>query len=120
MRFATSAILIFGVMVSGSTLAQSKPAAGGFDGKYVGQSIRCFPSGRILPRISFYSVKGNRFSHTFTLDGQARGCALTVGTDGSFNNKECAAPTSGRISGDRMDIEFRVAEAICNAVLKRE
>jgi hypothetical protein len=121
MKLFTQWVLALGcaMMTSGSALAQSKPAAGAFDGKYVGESIRCFPAGRMLARISFYTVSGNKFSHRFTFDGEPRSCSLSIGTDGTFNNKDCGVPTSGKIVGNRMDVEFKSPEAICNVVLKR-
>jgi len=115
------AIALGGIVVaSASASAQPKSAAGTFDGKYVGVSIRCFPNAIALPSISFYVVSGNSFSHQFNFNGETRRCTLSIGADGAFSNKDCGVPTSGKVVGDRLDVEFKAPESICNVVLKRE
>jgi len=108
------------VLASASAPAQPKATAGPFDGKYVGASIRCFPNAITLPSITFYVVSGNRFSHRFNFNGESRSCTLDIGANGAFSNKDCGVPTSGRIVGERLEVEFKAPESICNVVLKRE
>ena len=104
----------------GKRIGTAEVGAGTFDGKYVGVSIRCFPNAIALPSISFYVVSGNSFSHQFNFNGETRRCTLSIGADGAFSNKDCGVPTSGKVVGDRLDVEFKAPESICNVVLKRE
>jgi|SRR5215470_7685173 len=95
---------------------QAKPS---FDGRWTGQSIQCFPAAG-QNRFTHLDVKDNKFSLRFTFDGRPQTCNVSIGPDGSFDNKSCDLPTSGKITGDAMELNYKSADRICKVALKRE
>jgi hypothetical protein len=108
-----------GVLWVALAFAGSAAAAGKFDGKWVGQAVSCFPQGAVSS-FAYLTVKDNKFGLMFTYNGQPATCNVTIGDDGVFQNKQCAVPTDGKITGNTLEINYRTDERICKATLKRE
>ena len=120
MQHTISILLVCPAMLAASAAwSQSAPAAPSFDGKWVGQSIQCFPAAG-QNRFTFLTVKDNKFSLRFTFDGRPQNCNVSIGRDGSFDNKTCDLPTSGKITGNAMELNYKSADRICKVSLKRE
>jgi hypothetical protein len=111
------AILVAGLamLAASAALTQTKVVA---DGKWVAETIQCFPqTGQ--NRFNGLTIKDNKFSMRFTLGGQARTCNITIAADGSFNNQSCDVPTSGKITGDSMELNYKNDDRMCKVSLKR-
>ena len=117
----TISILVAGPAMLAATVAwsQAQPAKVSFDGKWVGESIQCVPATGQTP-FSGLTIKDNKFSLRFTLAGRSQSCNIAIGPDGSFDNRSCDVPTSGKITGDRMELTYRSEDRSCKVALKRE
>lgn len=107
------------LLAATATWPQTPPADTSFDGKWVWQSIECFPkTGQ--SRFNALTVKDSKFSLRFTVDGRTRRCSVVIGADGSFDNQSCDVPTSGKISGSNMALNYKNEDKLCKVALKRE
>jgi hypothetical protein len=107
------------MLVATVAWSQTKPAKVSFDGKWVGQSIQCFPATG-QNRFNGLTIKDNKFSLRFTLGGRSQSCNVAIGPDGLFDNQSCDVPTSGKITGDRMELTYKNEDRSCKVALKRE
>ena len=117
----TISILVTCPAMLAATVAwsQAKSAKDSFDGKWVGQSPQCFPvTGQ--SRFNGLTIKDNKFSLRFTVGGRSRSCNVAIGPDGSFDNQSCDVPTSGKITGDSMELTYKNEDKSCKVALKRE
>ena len=123
MKLTFSILVICPVLfVATAVWPQAKPASpakSSFDGRYIAQSVQCFPNTG-QNRVAAYVIKDNKFSHRFTLAGRTQSCAVTINTDGSFDNKACDVPTSGKIVGDTMELNYKNEDRMCKVTMKRE
>ena len=117
----TIAILAACSTLLGATTAwpQAKGTKASFDGKWVGVSTQCFPNTG-QARFNGLTIKDNKFSLRFTVSGRTRNCNIAIGADGSFDNQTCEVPTSGKISGDNMELNYKNEDRMCKVALKRE
>jgi hypothetical protein len=90
-----------------------------FEGKWNAQSVQCTPTGSAT-RFSPITIRGNKFSVKWTRDGRALSCDLNIGADGTFANKSCDVPSSGKFNGDNMDLTIQSNERICKIAFTRE
>ena len=95
------------------------PAKSPFEGKWNAQSVQCTPAGSTT-RFSPMTIRGNKFTARWTRDGRTLSCDLTIGADGSFANKSCDVPSSGKFNGDNMDLTIQSNERICKISFVRE
>lgn len=109
------------LLVATAAWSQAKPAPAkpSFEGKWNAQSVQCTPAGSST-RFSPITIKGNKFSTRWTRDGRTLSCDLTIGADGSFANKSCDVPSSGKFNGDSMDLSIQSNERICKIAFTRE
>ena len=83
------------------------------------------PVGAIHPRRERHALqphdhKGTKFTIKYTRDGRSIGCDLNIGADGSFADKSCDAPTTGKFNGDNMDLTIQSQERICKVAFTRD
>jgi len=95
------------------------PAKASFDGKWVGLSTQCFPNTG-QNRFNGLTIKDNKFSLRFTVGGRTRNCNIAISSDGSFDNQNCDVPTTGKISGDNMELNYKNEDRMCKVALKRD
>jgi hypothetical protein len=99
--------------------AKPAPAKAPFDGKWNAQSVQCTPAGNTT-RFSPITIKGTKFATRWTRDGRTLSCDLTIAADGTFANKSCDVPSSGKFNGDNMDLSIQSNERICKVSFTRE
>jgi hypothetical protein len=99
--------------------AKPAPAKSPFEGKWSTQSVQCSPAGNAT-RFSPITIRGTKFTIKYTRDGRSIGCDLNIGADGSFANKSCDAPTTGKFNGDNMDLTIQSQERICKVAFTRD
>jgi len=95
------------------------PAKSAFEGKWNAQSVQCTPAGSTT-RFSPMTIRGTKFTTNWTRDGRTLSCDLNIAADGSFANKSCDVPSSGKFNGDNMDLTIQSNERICKITFTRE
>ena len=90
-----------------------------FDGEWNSGPVRCLPDGGGEKRLTL-KVNLGKFRLRWRQAGQAYSCSVLIASNGTFENKACELPVSGRWSGDTIDLEFKPGDSICSTVLKRE
>ncbi|SEP46031.1 hypothetical protein SAMN02990966_06591 [Rhodospirillales bacterium URHD0017] len=108
------------LLVATAAWPQAKPAApkSPFEGKWSAQSVQCTPAGNT--RFSPMTIRGTKFTIKYTRDGRSLACDLNIAADGSFDNKTCEAPTSGKFSGDNLNLTVQSQERICKVAFTRD
>lgn len=102
-------------------IAAQPASKGKFDGRWVGETIRCFPPG-YSARPGAMVVHDGMFVHSSNgMDGANAKCIVEIGPDGTFSNKQCDVPTYGRIHQDIMELHFqsKADGQSCDVILKR-
>jgi len=99
--------------------AKPAPAKSPFEGKWNAQSVQCTPAGSTT-RFSPMTIRGTKFTTNWTRDGRKLSCDLNIAADGSFANKSCDVPSSGKFNGDNMDLTIQSNERICKITFTRE
>jgi hypothetical protein len=107
------------------TLTATKRASKGmtdpglFDGRWIGQSIRCSPvtTGKgdftgITVNHAHFNLATNNYSGRWN-------CSVDIRPDGSFENKTCPMLVSGKFSGNKVEIRFSTDKQICDAYAVR-
>jgi len=120
---ATVSLLPFcaALLVATAAWPQAKPAPAkpSFEGKWNAQSVQCTPAGSTT-RFSPITIRGTKFTTRWTRDGRTLSCDLTIAADGSFANKTCDVPSSGKFAGDAMELSIQSQERICKIAFTRE
>ena len=120
MRYSISILAACPVMLAATVAwSQATLSKAPFDGKWVGLSTQCFPvAGQ--NRFNGLTIKDSKFSMRFTVGGRTRNCNVAIGRDGTFDNQTCDVPTSGKITGDSMELNYKNEDRACKVALKRE
>jgi hypothetical protein len=83
-KVMAAVLVVAGAMVPPSAHAQA-PAANPFDGRWQGQTIKCFPAGNYSP--GALDITGGRFVYTSQgRQGTRQSCPIQIQRDGMFNN----------------------------------
>lgn len=109
-------------VLCGAAMLMSLPATAqqptSFDGRYSG-SMNC--SGGANTHFGGLTIKGGKFNIRFKSAKGAgfHSCNLAIMPDGSFDNQTCDLPTKGKAAGDKLEMEIRSQERICDIHLAR-
>jgi hypothetical protein len=93
--------------------------AGPFDGKWIGESTRCFPASNTY-RFTNLTVANSSFTWTSTDAGRKATCTFRVDKDGTFTGGNCPFSLTGKLEGDKGLIKRQSAELSCEIRVKRE
>ena len=108
------------LFVTTAAFGQNKPAPGPFDGKWVGESARCFPASNSY-RFNNLTITNSGFNWTATDRGRQSQCRVAVKREGSFeSDKDCPFQLTGRFEGTKLMIRIKTSERDCDIVAKHE
>jgi hypothetical protein len=108
------------LLAAAGAFGQNKAGPGPFDGKWIGESARCFPASNTY-RFNGLTVTNGGFNWTTTDGGRQSQCRVTVAANGSFEtNKDCAFQLSGKFEGKKVAIRAKTSERDCEIVARRE
>ncbi|MCA0302439.1 MAG: hypothetical protein LCH95_08530 [Proteobacteria bacterium] len=115
-RYLTAGALLAGTLVPAGDGAQ----AGTFDGKYVAESMRCFPNNGVSSATDV-TVRNGAFQASFKADYDTQRCRVRIDADGSFSPaRDCRLQVSGRIEGNRMTTVYKTDQWECTVVRVRK
>lgn len=108
------------LLAATGAFGQNKAGPGPFDGKWIGESARCFPASNTY-RFNGITVTNSGFNWTAMDGGRQSQCRVTVAASGSFEtNKDCAFQLSGKFEGKKAAIRIKTSDRDCEIVARHE
>ena len=102
-----------------SALAQGQ-GKNAFDGRYVGESAKCFPASSTY-HFDGLTITNGSFSWTTIRNTIKRTCRATLKPDGTFETaSDCVFKVAGAIVGPKAKIKITTEERECDIVAKRQ